>query len=176
MLPPGSGRMEKRRQIKLQNHIICWRACSVHRYYAVVLLIINESIRNAVEWMIAVAIRVQPSASMATGQHPDVSQRVCRFGTCSVSLSRAGLCRGFFQRRIFAPGDGFFPICANCRRIFLWHIFAADFSVDLSRSCGGFCGGFSADFCQAQNHVNYKSKSPKVVHRKSTAFFTACSP
>ena len=39
--------------------------------------------------MFAVAIWVQSSASMATENHPDVSQRVCRFGTCSVSLSRA---------------------------------------------------------------------------------------
>ena len=40
--------------------------------------------------MIAVAIWVQPSASMATeGQDADVCQRVRRCGTCSVSLSRA---------------------------------------------------------------------------------------
>ena len=56
---------------------------------AVVLLITNGSIRHAVEIMFAVAIWVHPSASMATENHPDVSQRVCRFGTCSVSLSRA---------------------------------------------------------------------------------------
>ena len=56
---------------------------------AVVLLITNGSIRHAVDKMFAVAIWVHPSASMATENHPDVSQRVCRFGTCSLSLSRA---------------------------------------------------------------------------------------
>ena len=64
-----------------------WSCASI--LCAVVLLITDGSIRHAVEIMFAVAICVQPSASMATENHPDVSQRVCRFGTCSLSLSRA---------------------------------------------------------------------------------------
>ena len=59
------------------------------------------------------------------------------------TFSAADLCAG---RRFFSAADfwqrffgGFF--CGECS----WRIFAADVSVDLSRSGGGFCGGFSAD-------------------------------
>ena len=84
---------------------------------------------------------------MATENHPDVSQRVCRFGTCSVSLSRAeaytvdchcavDLCGGFFCGGFLRMAGGLFRggfprriSAADC---------AADFSVELSISCGGF--------------------------------------
>ena len=132
---------------------------------AVVLLITNGSIRHAVELIVAVAIWVQPSASKATENHPDVSQRVCRFGTCSVSLSRAeayavdchcaaDLRGGLFPRHIFA----------YCQRIFV-----ADFRGGfprriLRRIWVNHAADFVADLFQVQNPVNYISKS----HRKST--------
>ena len=114
---------------------------------AVVLLITNGSIRHAVEIMFAVAIWVQPSASMATENHPDVSQRVCRFGTCSVSLSRAEA----------------YTVDCHCAVDLRGGFSAADFYVLPADFRGGFCGGippstcvnhaadFAADFVQVQN-------------------------
>ena len=140
ILPPGSGIMEKRRQhkIAIPIDIMAILLCA-SILCAVVLLITNALIRHAVEWMIAVAIWVQPSASMA---------------------NTVDFCGGLFSRRSFCE------LPADSRS---GPYFAADFVIEL-------CGGLSADLAQAQNHVNYISKSPRFLHRKSTAFFTACLP
>ena len=135
ILPPGFRQNGKEANIyncKLCLYIMASLSCA-SILCAVVLLITNGSIRHAVEIMFAVAIWVQPSASMATENHPDVSQRVCRFGTCSVSLSRADaytvdchcavdLCGGFSAADFYVlPADfrGGFPwlICGGipCR-------------------------------------------------------------
>ena len=123
--------MEKRRTTIIVQIIYIMASLSrASILCAVVLLITNDSIRHAVEIMFAVAIWVQPSASMATENHPDVSQRVCRFGTCSVSLSRADaytvdchcavdLCGGF-------SAADFYVLPADFRGGFLRRISAAD--------------------------------------------------
>ena len=116
---------------------------------AVVLLITNGSIRHVVEIMFDVAIWVQPSASMATENHPDVSQRVCRFGTCSVSLSRAEAytvdCHCAVDLRGGFSAADFYVLPADFRGGFLRRISAADFAaespVDMCKFCGGFHGG-----------------------------------
>ena len=116
--------MEKRRTTIIAKIVYIMASLSCASILcAVVLLITNGSIRHPVEIMFAVAVWVQPSASMATENHPDVSQRVCRFGSCSVSLSRADaytvdwhcavdLCGGFSAADVYVlPADfrGGFP-------------------------------------------------------------------
>ena len=136
--------------------------------------------------MFAVAIWVQPSASMATENHPDVSQRVCRFGTCSLSLSRAEVYTVDCHRAVDLRG-GFSPrpIFAYCRRISTVD-FAAEPSFDLSKSCGGFRGGFVSGPKPCKLHINI---APEIHHKNPPhsspharlvcdctlpAFFTAC--
>ena len=126
--------------------------------------------------MFAVAIWVQPSASMATENHPDVSQRVCRFGTCSVSLSRAeaytvdchcvvDLCGGLFPRRILR---------------FSWRISATDFAADFSVELSILCGGLLTDLCPKPCKLHVKVSQTNLKRRSSafspgsSAFFTAC--
>ena len=126
--------------------------------------------------MNAVAIWVQPSASMATENHPDVSQRVCRLGACSVSLSRADaytvdchcavdLCGGF-------SAADFYVLPADFRGGFLRRISAADFAaespVDLSKSCGGFRGGF----CSGPKHCKLHVKIAPKIHHKNPPHFS----
>ena len=130
--------------------------------------------------MIALAIWVQPSAIMATENHPDVSQRVCRFGTCSVSLSRASLhsgmslCGGFVWR--ISSGADSCELPADFRGGFSWRISAADFR-------GGLCGGFlrragyimrrifAADFLRilsGPKPCKLHASAMNKIHRKST--------
>ena len=131
MLPPGSGRMEKRRQIQIvrANYILASLLCA-SRLCAVVMLITNESIRHAVEWN-----DCRCHLGSAISQHGDRASSRCLPACLSLRHLLSIAVQGRIVRRTCSATD----FCAG-RRIssaadfheFSWRIFVAG---------GGFRGG-----------------------------------